>query len=129
MASQVLSRLLAPVVAITTVGLALVTTGGQATAGAVASPTATGKVTVFPRTDFTGPPLSFPYTSCRPSSSRVVRLVGSYDNRPLDGCQVVLRNSRGAEHKLCAGRAVVPPRFREGPRLIIRPGGTAPCAS
>ncbi|MEU4234611.1 hypothetical protein AB0F17_60925 [Nonomuraea sp. NPDC026600] len=53
--------------------------------------------------------------------------VGSFDNRPLPGCQVILHALSG-DLTLCAGRAVVPPAQRRAIFYEIRTGASAPCA-
>jgi hypothetical protein len=93
-----------------------------ATAGPPAGAATVGRVTLFANPDFTGATTLVAYPGCSPTYSAVTWQVGSYDNRPADGCRVVLRNAAGAEHPLCIGRAVVPVEFRQGPRLIVRQG-------
>lgn len=120
-----MSRLRIGLAAVAATGLMLFGAGSPAAAGDSAQ--AVGRVTVFANPDFTGQQVAISYLSCQQASSRLLRQVGSYDNRALAGCQLVLRNSGGAEHVMCAGRAVVPASFRQGTRLIHRPGPSRPC--
>jgi hypothetical protein len=110
--------------------LAVAIAAAAPAAAAPAAPT-TGVVTVFANTDFTGPVAQTSYLSCRPSVGRRLDRAGSFDNRPLAGCQVVLRSSTnpGASLVLCGGRGTTPPPFQQSPVMQIRPGASRPCAA
>lgn len=98
--------------------------GGAAPAMAASAPPAIGHVQLFTNPDFTGSIGLISYTSCGGASS--ARVVGSFDNRPLPGCQVVLETVAGP-YVLCAGSGVVPPAYRNAHTLSIRAGQSKPC--
>ncbi|SEG40248.1 hypothetical protein SAMN05444920_102890 [Nonomuraea solani] len=96
----------------------------MATPAAAASP---GLLTLFSAPNFTGPTNNVSYTSCDNFVGRVPgQRVGSFDNRPLPGCRVVLHALTG-DFTLCAGRGVVPPASRQVNLYSIRAGASAPC--
>jgi hypothetical protein len=86
-----------------------------------------GTLTLFQNPDFTGSTNSINYVSCAtPVLAPGLAQVGSFDNRPLAGCQASLLAPAGT-FTLCAGRGVVPVAFRLNPTLRIQLGATQPC--
>ncbi|MGP3959120.1 hypothetical protein ACTWPT_24225 [Nonomuraea sp. 3N208] len=89
--------------------------------------TATARLTLYSDTAFSQPTNSITYSSCTPFYGTVPgQRVGSFDNTPPPGCQVVLHSTGGA-FVLCIGRAVVPVAFRHVVLYQIRSGTSVPC--
>lgn len=105
--------------------LALLGAPGSASARPAATSQALGVVTLFQNTDHTGTAQSFRYSACG-LNGRLSGVVGSFDNRPLAGCKVVLSNGYG-RFELCAGRGVIPERFRVRSLLSTESGTSRPC--
>jgi hypothetical protein len=120
-----MKRLLAAGVVVGLLGLF----GGGATAGAdEAAPqtaSATGIVRLFENPDFTGTTQSLFYPACSRTFLNT-RTIGSFDNQPLAGCEVVLVRF-GQTFELCAGRGVVPEPFRTASQVRIQAGSSVPC--
>jgi hypothetical protein len=107
--------------------MAVLAVASASPARAAASPAATpGSLTFYSNTNFTGWTQTFTYATC-PLTTTILRPTGSFDHRPLAGCQPVLLNSLGQVFKVCAGRGVVPVAFRQSPRLRFVPGTPLPC--
>jgi hypothetical protein len=124
--SRPLNRGRAACAAAATILSTLILTAVPATAALAAS--ATGHLTLYADTAFSQPTNSVSYPTCASFIGTVPgQRVGSFDNSPLSGCQVVLHALTG-DHILCAGRAVVPPAFRRVILYSIRTGSSAPCA-
>ncbi|MFC4112200.1 hypothetical protein [Nonomuraea zeae] len=88
---------------------------------------ATGRVTLYSDTAYSRTTNSATYEACDNFIGRVPgQRVGSFDNAPLPGCRVVLHSLAG-DYLLCAGRAVVPPAFRQVILYSIGTGSTTPC--
>ncbi|MEV0383984.1 hypothetical protein [Nonomuraea sp. NPDC050643] len=110
------------VCATATAAAALVLSAAPATATS-----ATGGLTLFSDTAFTRPTNNVTYTSCDNFIGRVPgQRVGSFDNRPLPGCRVVLHATTG-DFTLCAGRGVVPAAFRQVLLYSIGTGTSTAC--
>lgn len=107
--------------------LALALLGAPASGSARPAKTtqALGIVTLFQNTNHTGVAQFFRYRACA-LNARLTGSVGSFDNRPLAGCKVVLSNGYG-RFELCAGRGVIPERFRVGSHLSVERGTSLPC--
>ncbi|WP_219462535.1 hypothetical protein [Nonomuraea rhizosphaerae] len=89
---------------------------------------AVGRLTLFTDTNFAQPTTNISYESCQAFIGVVPgRRAGSFDNQPLPNCQVVLHALSG-DLTLCAGRAVVPPAYRQAIFYEIRTGNSVPCA-
>ncbi|MFI6733189.1 hypothetical protein ACIBI9_09680 [Nonomuraea sp. NPDC050451] len=88
---------------------------------------ATARLTLYSDTAFSRPTNSVSYDTCDNFIGRVPgQRVGSFDNSPLPGCQVVL-HSLGGDFVLCAGRAVVPAAYRQVVLYSIRTGTSTAC--
>jgi hypothetical protein len=85
-----------------------------------------GVLTLYANPDFSGQAHVISYLTCRGNITGPVQ-VGSYDNRPPEGCTVGLVNRQGQTHVLCVGRAVVPPEFTRITRIVLTPGTSLPC--
>ncbi len=85
-----------------------------------------GKVSLYRNADFTAPAVARSYTTCT-GTATLTSPVGSFDNRPLPGCSVILQTRTGAVFTLCIGRGIVPPAYREATRALIKPGTAPPC--
>jgi hypothetical protein len=120
-----MKRLLAAGVVVGLLGLF----GGSATAGAdEATPqaaSAAGILRLFENPDFTGPSQTVFYPTCNRTFLNT-RTIGSFDNQPPAGCEVVLVRF-GQTFELCAGRGVVPEPFRTASQIRIQPGSSVPC--
>jgi hypothetical protein len=91
------------------------------------STSATARPTLYSDSAFSEPTNSLTYESCTPFYGTVPgQRVGSFDNSPPPGCQVVL-HSTGGNYVLCIGRGAVPAAFRYVPLYQIRTGTSAPC--
>jgi hypothetical protein len=103
------------------------TSAGPAAAAATSDVEQLGTLVLYQNPDFTGPSHTINYLEC--GSNVLVPglpVVGSFDNRPLVGCQANLVGPAGT-FTLCAGRGVVPVAFRQNPAVRIQPGLTPPC--
>jgi hypothetical protein len=113
-----------PKAALVTALLAVPAVAEAATADA--APPAGGTLTLYTNPNFTGSVRSFYYPDCLAAGQLQGGPVGSFDNRPPAGCQVVLSNG-GATFVLCAGRGNVPDAFRLATFIRIQPGFSSPC--
>ncbi|MFD1545268.1 hypothetical protein [Nonomuraea guangzhouensis] len=87
-----------------------------------------GRLTFFADTAFSQPTTNISYSSCDAFIGLVPgQQVGSFDNRPPSGCQVILHALSG-DLTLCVGRAIVPPALRRAFFYEIRTGASVPCA-
>jgi hypothetical protein len=96
----------------------------EATTADAATP-AGGTLTLYSNPNFTGTASTLIYADCA-VVAQTRATVGSFDNRPPAGCQVVLSNG-AATFVLCAGRGNVPDAFRFATLIRIQPGASAPC--
>jgi hypothetical protein len=109
------------------VGVTIATMATPAKADAAGRAAAVGgTLALFTNANYTGTANVVRYQTCQLTISRAMR-VGSYDNQPLDGCRVALRNGRGHEHVLCIGRSVVPIEFIHVNRVVVARGNSEPC--
>ncbi|TDD05953.1 hypothetical protein E1292_15925 [Nonomuraea deserti] len=85
---------------------------------------ATGRV----ESDGGGETFRYAYAACQPEREyEPSRRIATFDNQPLDGCQVVLTNQAGESTVLCEGRGRVPAGFRRSPQVSVQPGTAPEC--
>ncbi|NBE96191.1 hypothetical protein FE391_20335 [Nonomuraea sp. KC401] len=76
-----------------------------------------------------GETFRYAYGACQPQRQyQPSRKIATFDNQPLDGCQVVLTNRAGESTVLCEGRGEVPAEFRRSPQVRVQPGTAPECA-
>jgi hypothetical protein len=93
---------------------------------AQASAAETG-LTLYADTAFTQPVTNITYQTCTDFIGFIPGMqVGSFDNRPPAGCEVILHTSAG-DYYLCAGRSDVAATHRQAILYTIRAGLTPPC--
>jgi hypothetical protein len=96
--------------------------------GPAAAQAPVGSITLYETATFGGDKAVLSVLRCAGQVAVPPQLdqVGSYDNSPPAGCQAALVGPAGS-HVMCAGRAVVPPRFRNATFVRMQPGRSLPC--
>lgn len=112
-------------IAAAALGLAPIITSAAPAGAAPIDAAPVGNVVFYEKTDLTGSQTVLSYVSCDKPVEGLLGTVGSFDNRPLDGCRVQLMGPSTFWVTLCEGRATLPPTLRRSPLVRIVPG-TAP---